>query len=327
VGIYLMQRHALPGVSVPASPANLAVVANTPTQVTVTWSAAASGVGVVYTLERQLEDGAFVAIAEVMDQLTYTDTTILAGRPYSYRIKARTYAGSSGTSASVVLLVPGDSDGDGTPDADEVTAGTNPVDRYNGRGFTLVTTSGPGAVFYTYDLSGRITGAAVGEHATLAFGFDAASNLTSATSTIVNPTAIQTWRSGHGLPADGSGDGADRVILAGDGLPNLAKYAFGLVPQTTVTASHPSIALVTVSSAQHLALTYQRPDPAPPDIAYVVEVSSDGVTWSSGSGATVETGTVVNSGRADVTVRDATAVASPAFGRRIRLSIQREAQP
>ncbi len=65
---------------------------------------------------------------------------------------------------------------------------------------------------------------------------------------------------------------------AGDGLPNLLKYAFGLDPtQSDATAGLPVVGSV----GGALTLTYiQRTDIS--DITYVVEVSSDLVTWSSG---------------------------------------------
>ena len=77
----------------------------------------------------------------------------------------------------------------------------------------------------------------------------------------------------------------------------------------------------------NLTLTYQRPDAAPSDLIYTVEVSTNGTSWSSGSGATVAGNTVVSNGLATVTVRDATAVGAPNFGRRIRLSLERRSQP
>ena len=84
---------------------------------------------------------------------------------------------------------------------------------------------------------------------------------------------------------------------------------------------------VTSLNAGYLELTYTRPDPTPTDIVYTVQVSSDGVNWSSGSGATVNVSTNVNYGMATVVVRDATQIGSPSFGRFIRLTIQRIPTP
>jgi hypothetical protein len=68
-----------------------------------------------------------------------------------------------------------------------------------------------------------------------------------------------------------------------------------------------------------------RPDPAPPELVYKVEVSTDGTTWA--VNGTVDLGTAVNNGMATVVVRDATPVNWPNFGRRIRLAIERKARP
>ncbi len=220
-----------------------------------------------------------------------------------------------------------DPDGDGLTNAQEFAAGSSPVDFFNGRGFALSTTSGGiSTINYTYDTSGRIVLADYSGGKSIAFIHDAASNLSAVTSTGIVGT-IESWRTAHGLPADGSGDGADTAILAGDGLPNLAKYAFGLDPHVAATGDFPVISLTNLGGVDYLTLTYVRPEPPGDDLIYTVEVSADGSTWVSGAGATVEVSTTVNNGVATVVVRDATTVGSPAFGRRIRLKIERRAQP
>ena len=205
------------------------------------------------------------------------------------------------------------------------------MDYYNGRAFTTgLLASVPSSIAYTYDVSGRVITASYGSSGSLAFTHDAASNLTSVASSGIGGgggATIVDWRTANGLPADGTGDGADAAILANDGLPNLAKYAFGLAPRTTITADQPALKLTTLGSSDYLTLTYQRPDAAPSDLIYTVEVSTNGTSWSSGSGATVAGNTVVSNGLATVTVRDATAVGAPNFGRRIRLSLERRSQP
>ena len=166
---------------------------------------------------------------------------------------------------------------------------------------------------------------------TIAFTHTPASNLATVVSTGIvtsGPDPIIAWRVSYGLPADGTGNGADTAILANDGLPNLAKYAFGLAPSVPATGEYPAVKLTNVSGGDHLTLTYSRPEPAASDLTYTVQVSGDGgATWTSGSGATVNVSATINGSSATVVVRDATAAGSPNLGRRIRLLIERRASP
>ena len=215
-----------------------------------------------------------------------------------------------------------DPDGDGRTNLQEYQAGTNPLDIYKGRAFVISSASGSSLV-YTYDNSGRITGATYPNSIAAIFAQDAASNLSSAT--LASTAPIAAWRTAHSLPADGSGNGDDTTILAGDALPNLAKYAFGLDPNVTGVGEFPSINLLSLSGGYYLTLAYPRPEPTPADLTYSVEVSNDnGATWTSGTGVTVPVSTSIYSGTAMVVVRDATAVNSlTSLGRRIRLNILR----
>jgi hypothetical protein len=117
--------------------------------------------------------------------------------------------------------------------------------------------------------------------------------------------------------------GADTAFPAGDNLPNLAKYALGLPAQIAVVGSYPIISLLSQGGLSYLALQYQRPDPAPADLSYNVEVSSDGSNWSSGTGATITVSSASSGGQATVLVQDATPISSPQYGRIIRLHVTR----
>jgi YD repeat-containing protein len=189
-----------------------------------------------------------------------------------------------------------------------------------------------GVMAYAYDASGRLITASYAGRGSIAFTHDAASNLTSVVSSGFSDGGgggtITDWRAANNLPVDGTGDGADTAILADDGLPNLAKYAFGFAPRTLVAGDQPALRLTHAGGRDYLTLTYQRPDPKASDLTYTVQVSGDnGATWASGAGNTVDVSTTINNGVATVVVRDATAVGAPSLGRRIRLMIERRAQP
>ena len=215
-----------------------------------------------------------------------------------------------------------DPDDDGQTNAQEYAAGTNPMDHDNGRAFVLdAPVTGDGVFAYRYDDSGRLAAVTYTGNLRQQLTPDPTANLLAAS---YGDVPIVAWRTAHSLPADGTGNGADTANPAGDGLPNLAKYAFGLDPAETVTMANPIVRLTTVSGDRYLTLTYQRPNPAPADLLYTVEVSGDGgSTWQSAPEDLVAVSTLNDTYKSLVTVRDATAVGSPNFGRRIRLSLKR----
>lgn len=79
-----------------------------------------------------------------------------------------------------------------------------------------------------------------------------------------------------------SGDTADP---AGDGIPNLMKYALNLNPYTDGVSGMPVESVVRTRSGYYLELTYTQVIAAT-DITYTVQVSGDLQTWSSGKGYT-----------------------------------------
>jgi hypothetical protein len=76
------------------------------------------------------------------------------------------------------------------------------------------------------------------------------------------------WRASYGLPADGSGDGADPADPDLDGAPNLLEYALGTSPVNG--SDRPQVASGRDSGAGRFTLTYAR---LRDDISYVVEKS------------------------------------------------------
>ncbi|HLS27292.1 MAG TPA: hypothetical protein VK041_01470, partial [Opitutales bacterium] len=86
---------------------------------------------------------------------------------------------------------------------------------------------------------------------------------------------------------------------AGDGIPNLLKYALGLDPWVADRSGLPEVQI----DAERLTLRYSRTKSAT-DLNYIVEVSEDLVTWENGE-EEVEIVDVVDEGDTErVTVRD-----------------------
>jgi len=214
--------------------------------------------------------------------------------------------------------------GNGIPLIQYYISGTNPLDYFNGRAVVVSSPPNANGVAYTYDASGRLTSASFGNLSSQSFTLDNAANPTSVTTT---SQPVVAWRMSNGIPANGAGTGADSASPAGDNLPNLAKYALGLPALVPAPGSYPSVVLVQVNGSSYLAVDYERPDPAPGDLTYTVQVSADGLSWLSGGGNTTTVSTVVTNGIADVVVRDNTPISTPQFGRYIRLQIVRSIIP
>jgi alpha-N-arabinofuranosidase len=129
-------------------------------------------------------------------------------------------------------------------------------------------------------------------------------------------TPIEIWRNTNfGNPSD-VGAGADGYSPAGDGVPNLIKYALGLNPKTKATSAQlPSASIQTNAGQAYLTLTVNR-TADPSDVTAVVEVSGDLVNWASGPTNTV---TLTNT-PTQLVVRD-TVPLSQTVSRYIRLTV------
>ena len=121
-------------------------------------------------------------------------------------------------------------------------------------------------------------------------------------------TGFAAWANSHGLPTDGTGNGAPGAILAGDGITNLMKYALGINPQVSGYQGRLTTGKVTDSGSDYLNITYIRPDPAPIGLSYVPEASPDLFTWS--TAGIVSTPSTPSGGLCTVSVRDNTAIGS-----------------
>jgi len=100
VGVYCASKYALPSIQPPVAPTGLTAMAISPTQVNLGW-AAASAKGIIYTIERRQDSGPYTVLGEVTDATGYFDTGLTANTAYTYRIKARDYAGSSAYSVEI----------------------------------------------------------------------------------------------------------------------------------------------------------------------------------------------------------------------------------
>ena len=89
-----------------------------------------------------------------------------------------------------------------------------------------------------------------------------------ATFTTLSP--VQAWRMGVFYTPNNTGLAADTACPAGDGIPNLLKYALNMAPATPGTLPQPQ--LKDYSGASHLSLTFQR-DPSKTDLTYEVQAA------------------------------------------------------
>lgn len=132
-------------------------------------------------------------------------------------------------------------------------------------------------------------------------------------------TSLEAWRAGNFGNPSNVGAGQDGASPAGDGVPNLIKYALGLDPFSIApTNALPYGALQTNGAAEYLTLVVPRAA-IQPDVNYSVEVSGDLTNWYFGGTNTV---TLTNTAT-ELVVQDTTPV--PAAGERyIRLAVSRQ---
>jgi hypothetical protein len=99
-------------------------------------------------------------------------------------------------------------------------------------------------------------------------------------------TPIQQWRNDNFGNPSNVGAGANEADPAGDGVPNVVKYALGLDPFTPVDPGQlASAGFQQVLGQNYLTLLANR-EADPPDVTLVAEVSSDLQSWSGGASNT-----------------------------------------
>jgi hypothetical protein len=116
-------------------------------------------------------------------------------------------------------------------------------------------------------------------------------------------TPLQIWRNNYFHNPSNVGAGANGASPAGDGVPNLTKYALGLNPTNVVTpAQLPSGAIQPDGGTNYLTLIVNRAA-QPPDVTYIVEVTGNLTGgWASGPPNTV----TLSNTAAQLVVRDNT---------------------
>jgi hypothetical protein len=96
---------------------------------------------------------------------------------------------------------------------------------------------------------------------------------------IIRDTPINDWRLQYfGADATNTAIAGDLASPAGDGIPNLTKYAMGLNP-TNAGAACAQIAINTDTNG-FLQVSFARADPPPADITCQLQVSTNLTSWS-----------------------------------------------
>lgn len=125
-------------------------------------------------------------------------------------------------------------------------------------------TLGPGAPAGDYGGTVSVLGGA---------GISDSASLAGSTFTI-HETPLENWRMDHFGDAAGTPAAADTADWDGDGILNLLEYAIGLDPRTADAGGLPAAG----KSGGYLTLSFV-PNAAATDVSYVVESSTDLVTW------------------------------------------------
>ena len=97
---------------------------------------------------------------------------------------------------------------------------------------------------------------------------------------------------------------------AGDGIPNLVKYALGLDAFAFGTPGRVSAGTISAAGQQFLSVTYTRPEPPPADLTYAVELSPSlsPAVWTTNGIIVISNN--VNTGFSTIATRDPEPVGS-----------------
>ncbi len=116
-------------------------------------------------------------------------------------------------------------------------------------------------------------------------------------------TPYQLWQQQNFTSAQltNSAISGDDAMPAGDGIPNLMKYAFNLKAFVPGGNGLPVVAVQNISSLYYLTITYTQVL-FDTDISYTVQVSSDMATWNSGPACTAQVGSPIDNGDGTQTI-------------------------
>ena len=92
---------------------------------------------------------------------------------------------------------------------------------------------------------------------------------------------LEQWRALHFPGAENTAAAANDADPDGDGFTNFFEFALGLDPAARdLAAKAPHVHAITADGTDWLALTFRRRRAVPPGVSYVVEESTDLVSWS-----------------------------------------------
>jgi hypothetical protein len=103
----------------------------------------------------------------------------------------------------------------------------------------------------------------------------------------------------------------DQANPTGDGIPNLVKYALGLPPTSYIATA---LLAPGVSTEGAFTIAFTRPDPAPVDLAYSLQASSNLTSWAAASGLGLNGVEYLANGMARVTYQASPPVAATPRG-------------
>jgi hypothetical protein len=280
--------------SAPSAPQGV-TASNDVTRVSLAWTAVPGADG--YLIQRSGSgSGPYTNVGAMSGAAVFSDTSLPSGQIFYYQVAATNGAGSGPFSASV-------SGGRIPPAPAGVTAvpGSAQVSLSWGAGDSATTVSvkrsslsgGPYTTLASGIAGTSYTDAAVTAGTTYFYALTASNGVGESTlsaEVYTAPlTALQSWRLSNFGTFTNAGVAADTANPAGDGIPNLMKYALGLDPGIANATARP-LAVLTNGC---LRIDFTRI--ADPDLTYSVEASGDLVRWTnvwSSSGLSNVPGTV-----------------------------------
>ena len=345
----------------PGAPGSPSATPTAGTQVNVAWTDQSSNEN-SFRVERATGGGSFVPVGSVGANTTaFSDSNLVAGATYSYRVAA-TSAGTSSPFSNVVTVT--------TPVAVSIVASVSSAQEHTGTAgaftvrstpaasnaltvnYTIQTGAGQAAYGLRYALSpapasttsGSVTIPANATAAVITVVPAADSTLTgpqavtlalgggsgyvaaggSAAVTLLD-TPLNTWKilNFGSLAAAMSPQAADGADYDGDGIANLVEYALGSSPTRPDTAKLPTVKVETVDGGVYPTLTFIYPTPTPTDVAYTVEASTslNPAAWQA---TTVVTGYPMSNGDGTATMKARTSWLASAYAQSfLRLKVTR----